>query len=114
MGHGQLTQSYVVAKPHQEEVHFKDYIWRMAINYRRLNQVTKPFQHPIRQYDDAVQDLGDARFLLSIDLDSGFHQVSVHADSQSKLDFFGVQMVGSTALLVCIFAKLMLLQTLSA
>jgi hypothetical protein len=33
----------LAAKPHQEEVYFKNYIWRMAINYRRLNQVTKPF-----------------------------------------------------------------------
>jgi hypothetical protein len=75
------SKSILAAKTHQEEVNFKDYICRMAINYRCLDQVTKPFRYPIRRCDDSVQDIGDARFLLSMDLDAGFHQVSVHVVS---------------------------------
>jgi hypothetical protein len=67
------AKSILAEKPRQEQVHFKDYIWRMALNYRKLNQVTKPFRHPIRRCDDAIQDLGEAWYLLSMDLDSGFH-----------------------------------------
>jgi hypothetical protein len=75
------AKASLAEKPHQEQVHFKDYIWRMDINYRKLNQVTKPFRHPIRRGGDAVQDLGDAQYLLSMDLDSGFHQVCISAVS---------------------------------
>jgi hypothetical protein len=79
----------LAAKPHHEQVHFKYYIWRMTINYRKLNQVTEQFCHLIHLCDDAVQDLGDAWYLLSMDMDSDFHQVYVSAGSQSKLVFYG-------------------------
>jgi hypothetical protein len=50
------AKDVLAAKPHEEQVHFKDYIWRMAINYRKLNQVTKLFCHHIRRCDDVFQD----------------------------------------------------------
>jgi hypothetical protein len=79
----------LASKTRQEQVHFKDYIWCMEINYLKLNQVTKPFHHPIRRCDDAVQGLGDDRFLLSMDLDSGFYQVCVSEGSRIKLSCYG-------------------------
>jgi hypothetical protein len=51
--------------------------------------------------------------LLSMYLDSGFHQVSVHAYSRSKLAFT-VQMVGITTLLVFLLAQSMIPQYLSS
>ena len=60
----------------------------MAVSYRQLNQVTKPFRHPIHHCDDAVHDLGDAKFFISMDLDSGYHQIEVHPESRQKLAFF--------------------------
>jgi hypothetical protein len=66
------------------------HIWGMAINYGKLNQVTKPFRHPIRRCEDAIQDLGDERYLLRMDLDSGFNQVYVSDGSRSKLALYGL------------------------
>ena len=46
-------------KPHQERVvKIEDFIWRMCVSYRRLNPVTKLFQHPIPRCDDAIIILG--------------------------------------------------------
>jgi hypothetical protein len=56
------AKTTLVAKPYHEEVNFKYYIWRMAINNRRINQFSKPFRHPIRRCNNAVQDLGDTWF----------------------------------------------------
>ena len=42
-------------KPHQEHVtNIDDFIWRMCVSYRKLNCITKPFQFPIPQCDDAI------------------------------------------------------------
>ena len=53
----------LTAKPHQEEVPWHKYKWRLCVSYRQLNQVTHPFEFPIPRCDDAVED---------IDPDAGF------------------------------------------
>jgi hypothetical protein len=38
----------LAAKPHQEHIHsIEDFIWRLCLSYRRLNQVTLPFECPL-------------------------------------------------------------------
>jgi hypothetical protein len=46
--YGQWGSSVVLAaKPHQEHIDdITDFIWRMCVSYRCLNQVTIPFEYP--------------------------------------------------------------------
>ena len=38
----------LAAKPHQEHIsNIYDFVWRMCVSYRRLNQITLPFEYPI-------------------------------------------------------------------
>jgi len=49
------SQIISAQKPHQEHItSIDDFIWRMCVNYRALNAVTKPFQYPIPRSDDSV------------------------------------------------------------
>ncbi len=82
----------LAAKPHQEHVdNIDDFIWRMCVSYRKLNEVTKPFQFPIPRCDDSIISLeqGPSRtYQISMDADSGYHQVAVRKEDQEKLAFF--------------------------
>jgi hypothetical protein len=79
-------------KPHQEEVEsIEDFIWRMCVSYRKLNQVTLPFEYPIPRCEDAIDDFGDSAgklFFISLDARSGYHQLAVRECDQDKLAFF--------------------------
>ena len=50
--------SMLAAKPHQEHVHWLNYIWQLCQNYQKLNAVTRPFTFPIPRCDEAVMGLG--------------------------------------------------------
>ena len=79
----------LAAKPGQEDVNWNDYVWRLCVSYRKLNAITRPFRYPIRCCDDAILEIGDAKFFIKMDLDSGYWQISVHKNSKHKLAFFG-------------------------
>ena len=79
----------LAAKANQENVAWYDYIWRLCVSYRRLNQVTRPFTFPQRRCDDAVSDIGPrARFYIAMDQDSGYWQIFLEINSRAKLAFF--------------------------
>lgn len=82
----------LAAKPHQEYVtNIDDFIWRMCVSYRKLNEVTKPFEFPIPRCDDSIISLEQGPtqiFQISADADSGYHQVPVKLSDQDKLAFF--------------------------
>ena len=83
----------LAAKPHQEQVtDINEFVWRMCVSYRRLNQVTLPFEYPIPRCDDAIDDFGDSNgrlYFISLDNKTGYHQIGVRYADQSKLAFFG-------------------------
>ncbi len=82
----------LAAKPHQEHIHdIADFIWRMCVSYRRLNQVTLPFEYPIPRCDDAIDNFGDSAgrlFFIALDNKTGYHQIRVRFQDQEKLAFF--------------------------
>ena len=47
----------LAAKPHQEDVPWHKYKWRLCISYQWLNQVTHPFEFLIPWCNDAVEDI---------------------------------------------------------
>ena len=57
--------------------------WRMCINYRRLNEVTIPDAYPIPN----MEHLAQAKFFVSLDLKSGFHQIPMKESDKEKTAF---------------------------
>jgi len=82
----------LAAKPHQEHIiDINEFIWRMCVSYRRLNQVTLPFEYPIPRCDDAIDNFGDSAgrlFFIALDNKTGYHQIAVRYSDQEKLAFF--------------------------
>ena len=87
--HGPWGALVILAgKPYQDHKHWSDYIFRLCVSFRPLNRITRPFTFPSRRCDDAVTDIGPAQFFITMDLDSGYWQVSVVPESREKLAFF--------------------------
>ena len=78
----------LASKPNQEHLHWSQYTWRLCVSYRKLNAVTRPFTFPIIRCDDAVREIGDSRYFITMDLDSGYWQVPCEEKSKAKLAFF--------------------------
>ena len=53
------------------------------MDYRRLNSVTKPDPFPLPRIDEQLDGLGAAKYISTLDLEKGYHQVPVHKDSIS-------------------------------
>ncbi len=63
----------------------------MCVSYRRLNQVTLPFEYPIPRCDDAIDNFGDSAgrlFFIALDNKTGYHQFRVPFQDQEKLALF--------------------------
>ena len=65
----------------------KDGSFRMCIDYRRLNAITKKDSFPLPLIEDLVDKLQGAKILSKIDLKSGFHQVKMDSDSIDRTTF---------------------------
>ena len=61
--------------------------YRLVVDYRKLNAVTKKDAYPLPRIDDLLDALGNARIFSALDLRSGFNQVPLHPDSIEKTAF---------------------------
>jgi hypothetical protein len=88
-----LSKPVLAPKPHQENItgdKIDDFIWRFCISYIALNQVTKLISYPIPRCDDAVMiGIGKAKFRISMDAFSGYHQIAMEYSSSLKTAFAG-------------------------
>ena len=78
----------LAGKPHQEHKHWTECVWRLCVSHRKLNTVTRPFTFLSQRCDDAVNDLGHAKYFIVMDLAWGYWQVELHEGSKSKTGFF--------------------------
>ena len=65
----------------------KDGLHHFCVDYRALNTVTKQDAFPLPRVDDLLDQLGETRYFSSLDLASGYWQIRVHPESQSKTAF---------------------------
>lgn len=61
--------------------------WRMVIDYRKLNNVTKEDKFPIPNIDDMLGKLGHCNYFTTLDLAKGFHQIEIHPKDIDKTAF---------------------------
>ena len=61
-------------------IDINDFLWRLCVIYRPLNNVTKSFEFPIFRYTGSIEDSGDfggRMHIISLDSLSDYHQIRV-------------------------------------
>ena len=61
--------------------------WWMCIYYRKLNKATKKDPFPLPFIGEMLERLANHSFFCFLDGYSGYHQIPVHPDDQSKTAF---------------------------
>ena len=61
--------------------------YRMVIDYRKLNSVTKKDAYPLPRIDDLLDTLGKAKVFSALDMRAGFHQVPLDESSKELTAF---------------------------
>jgi hypothetical protein len=61
--------------------------WRMCIDYQKLNKATKKDHFPLPFIDEMLERLAKHSFFCFLDGYSGYHQILIHPDDQSKTTF---------------------------
>ena len=67
----------------------RDGTLRYCIDYRKLNQVTQKDSYPLPNVQDCLDSLDGAQFFSSMDLCSGYWQVTMSEDAKDKTSFYG-------------------------
>ncbi|GBG63206.1 hypothetical protein CBR_g36974 [Chara braunii] len=60
---------------------------RLCIDYRKLNAQTVKNAGPLPCIDDLLERLGDTKYFSTLDLKSGYHQVSIRPNDRYKSAF---------------------------
>jgi hypothetical protein len=59
----------------------------MCIDYRQLNKAAKKDHFPLPFIDEMLERLANHSFFYFLDGYSGYHQILIHPDDQSKTTF---------------------------
>jgi hypothetical protein len=61
--------------------------WQMCIDYRKFNKATKKDHFPLPFIDKMLERLAKNSFFCFLDGYSGYHQILIHPNDQSKTTF---------------------------
>ncbi|WVZ49157.1 hypothetical protein U9M48_000534 [Paspalum notatum var. saurae] len=61
--------------------------WQMCIDYRKLNTATRKDHFPLPFIDEMLERLANHSFFCYLDGYSGYHQIPIHPEDQSKTTF---------------------------
>ena len=79
----------IEAKPHQENVTWHQYQWRLCVSHQKLNQFTRPFNFPTPRCYDTVEDIEtEENYFSTVDMESGYWQVVLEEEARKILAFF--------------------------
>jgi hypothetical protein len=59
----------------------------MCIDYRKLNKATRKYHFPLPFIDEMLERMANHSLFYYLDGYSGYHQISIHPDGQSKTTF---------------------------
>lgn len=65
----------------------KDGSLRLTVDYRKLNAITRADRYPLPRIDDTLHAAKQTRYMTTLDLKSGYHQVSVRECDRDKTAF---------------------------
>lgn len=67
----------------------KDGSWRFAVDYRKLNKVTKPISQPLPRLEDVFDSLGESKATVfsTLDLNSAYFQMELDPETREKSAF---------------------------
>ena len=80
IGTGEWSSPIVLVKK-------KDNTWRFCVDYRKLNAVTVKHSMALSSIDNVAEIMHGKKYFSTIDLCSGFFQVTLHESSQEKSGF---------------------------
>ena len=79
----------LAGKPGQDDKPWDEYIWRLCVSYRFVNQKVQIFEFPFPCCNEAIDKIPPwAKFFLMMDLNAGYWQVKLEEESCAKLAFF--------------------------
>lgn len=58
--------------------------FRLCIDYRKINKISKPYQFPLPRIDEIIDKLGKAKYFSSLDMSQGYHQVLIDEADREK------------------------------
>lgn len=63
--------------------------WRFAVDYRKINSVTKPISFPLPRIEDVFDSIGEAKavYFSVLDMASGFWQIPLSPETKHKTGF---------------------------
>lgn len=56
--------------------------WRLVVDFRQFNKQIIPDKFPLPRIDEILDHIGRAKYITTLDLTSGFHQIEL--DNKSK------------------------------
>ncbi len=57
---------------------------QLCVDYRRLNAITKPDVYPLARLDELLHSTGNAHYISTMDLRSGYYQITIFPDDCDK------------------------------
>ena len=84
---GLIKESYSPFSSGIVMVSKKDGTYRMCIDFRRLNEMTKKDTYPLPRIDQTIESMGSAKYYSSLDMGSAFWQVPLSESSKEYTAF---------------------------
>lgn len=65
----------------------KEDSFRLVMDYRRLNEITVGDRYPMHRIDDIIDCIANSKFLTTLDLKSGYHQIPLEENCKQLTAF---------------------------